>query len=121
MNTLLDTLFHLTTKIRYVSIYSAGQLFMRQRPDILHASASDSDRYEELLVNPTLLTLTRQRGEIDCGGLMYIIIRYEFFFQLVVPLKEGHISIAFEPQAEPMNYVGQVTQLLHDRALLASD
>ncbi len=120
MNTLLDTLFHLTTAIRYVSIYSAGQLFIRQRPDILHASASDSDRYEELLVNPTLLTLTRQRGEIDCGGLMYMIIRYGFFFQLVIPLKEGHISIAFEPEAEPMNYVGQVTHLLHDHALLAS-
>jgi len=23
-------------------------------------------------VNPTLLTLTRQRGEIDCGGQVYL-------------------------------------------------
>ena len=95
MDLLLDTLFHLTQEIRYVAVYSAGQLFMQQRPDLLHASASDSDRYEELLVNPTLLTLTRQRGEIDCGGLVYLIIRYGYFFQLVIPLKKGHISMAF--------------------------
>lgn len=68
MDTLLDTLFHVTQEIRYVAVYSAGKLFIRQRPDLLHASASDSDRYEELLVNPTLLALTQQRGTIDCGG-----------------------------------------------------
>ncbi len=92
---------------------------MRQRPGLHNASASDSDRYEELLVNPTLLTLTRQRGEIDCGGLAYLIIRYGSFFQLVMPLKEGHISIAFEPQADPVSYVEQVTYILQDHALLA--
>ena len=119
MDTLLDTLFQLTQQIRYIAVYSAGQLVMRQRPDLHHASASDSDRYEELLVNPTLLTLTRQRGEIDCGGLAYLIIRYGFFFQLVMPLKEGHISIAFEPQANPVSYVEQVMYILHDHALLA--
>ena len=42
-------------------------------------------RYEELLVNPTLLELTRQRGNIDCGGLEYLVIRYGNFFQLVLP------------------------------------
>ena len=119
MDTLLDTLFNVTHEIRYVAVYSAGQLFMRQRPDLHHASASDSDRYEELLVNPTLLTLTRQRGEIDCGGLAYLIIRYGFFFQLVIPLKDGHISIAFQPQADPVTYVEQVTHILRDHALLA--
>ena len=119
MDTLLDTLFQVTQEIRYVAVYSAGQLFMRERADLHHASASDSDRYEELLVNPTLLTLTRQRGEIDCGGLAYLIIRYGFFFQLVIPLKDGHISIAFQPQGDPVTYVEQVTHILRDHALLA--
>lgn len=41
---------------------------LRERPDLADASSSESDRYEELLVNPTLITLARQRGEIDCGG-----------------------------------------------------
>jgi hypothetical protein len=81
--------------------------------------SSDSDRFEELLVNPTLLTLTRQRGAIDCGGLAYLIIRYGFVFQLVIPLKDGHISIAFEPQADPVIYIEQVTHILRDHALLA--
>jgi hypothetical protein len=68
MNGLIDALFDLTLAVRYVAIYSHGQLSLRQRPDLSLASAPESDRYEELLVNPTLLTLTRQRGEIDCGG-----------------------------------------------------
>ena len=118
MDTLLDTLFQLTQHIRYIAVYSAGQLFMRQRADLHNASASESDRYEELLVNPTLLTLARQRGEIDCGGLAYLIIRYGFFFQLVIPLREGHISMAFEPQADPVSYVEQVLHILHDYAPL---
>ena len=118
MDTLLDTLFQVTQHIRYIAVYSAGQLVLRQRPDLHNASASDSDRYEELLVNPTLLTLTRQRGEIDCGGLAYIIIRYGYFFQLVIPLNKGHISLAFEPQADPLNYVDQLTHVLLDHALL---
>ena len=42
----------------------------------MDASGLESDRYEELLVNPTLLTLATQRGNIDCGGLKYLIVRY---------------------------------------------
>ncbi|HEX6048536.1 MAG TPA: hypothetical protein VFZ21_04685 [Gemmatimonadaceae bacterium] len=34
-----------------------------------------ADRYEELIVNPTLITLTKQRGDIDCGGLEFLVIR----------------------------------------------
>ena len=118
MDVLLDALFQVTQHIRYIAVYSADQLVIRQRPDLHNASASDSDRYEELLVNPTLLTLTRQRGQIDCGGLAYLLIRYGYFFQLVMPLKEGHVSMAFEPQADPVNYVEQVTHILQDHGLL---
>jgi len=90
---------------------------MRERPDLAHASASESDRYEELLVNPTLLTLVQQRGNIDCGGMRYLIIRYGFLFQLVIPLKQGHISIAFESYTNPLVYVERITQILRDHAL----
>src|SRR5690349_24655038 len=114
MSDLHDDVFAISPDIRYVAAAHGQQVQLRSRPDLHNASASDSDRYEELLVNPTLLTLARQRGEIDCGGLAYLIIRYGFFFQLVIPLKEGHISIAFEPQADPVSYVEQVTHILHD-------
>jgi hypothetical protein len=75
MNALIDALFQLTPAVRYVAIYSHGELSLRQRPELSLASAPESDRYEELLVNPTILVLTRQRGEIDCGGLDYVVVR----------------------------------------------
>lgn len=59
-----DGLFDLTPAIRYVAFGSGQEVVMREREGLGGASSSDSDRYEELLVNPTLLTLARQRGEM---------------------------------------------------------
>ena len=56
------------------------------------ASSSGSDRYEELLANPAVLTLLSQRGEIDCGGLRYVLVRYGNFFQLVTRIPRAGIS-----------------------------
>jgi hypothetical protein len=58
-----------------------------------------------LLVNPTLLTLATQRGNIDCGGLRYLIIGYGHFQQLVILRLAGHVSIAFELGANPLDYL----------------
>jgi hypothetical protein len=68
-------LFDLTPDVRCVAVYRLGELSLGQRPDLALASALESDRYEELLVNPTFLTLTRQRGDIDRGRLAYLVIR----------------------------------------------
>ena len=86
--------------MRYVAVYRRGDLRMRQRPGLVGASASETDRYEELLVNPTLLTLARQRGEIDCGGLTYLLIRYGNFFTFIHPLRQGHVNAGFELDAD---------------------
>ena len=112
MNGLIDALFDLTLAVRYVAIYRHAELSLRQRPDLSLASAPESDRYEELLVNPTILTLTRQRGEIDCGGLDYVVVRYGNFFQFVVPIEGGHASVAFEPNADPIGHAQEVLQRL---------
>ena len=82
------------------------------RPDLRNASSSGSDRYEELLVNPTLLTLATQRGDIDCGGLRYLIIGYGHFHQLVVPAAGGHVSIAFELGASPVDYLQAILAVM---------
>ena len=68
MEDLIERVFALASDIRYVAIYRNGQLRSSQRPGLTPASASESDKYEEMIANPTLLTLTRQRGNIDCGG-----------------------------------------------------
>ena len=62
MASLIDGLFALTPAIRYVATYLDGVHLSGQRPGIEGASSSESDKYEELLVNPTLLKLVTQRG-----------------------------------------------------------
>ena len=91
---------------------------MRQRDDLEGASSSESDRFEELLVNPTLLILARQRGEIDCGGLRFLVVGYGNFHQLVIPLDSGHTSIAFELDADPLEHLTGIRGVLEARGLL---
>ncbi len=99
---MIDTIFSLSKHIRYVAIYRDGKLEMKSREGTADASDAESDRYEELLVNPTLLTLATQRGDIDCGGLEYLIIRYGSFFQFVLPALWGHVSVCIEKNADPV-------------------
>jgi hypothetical protein len=103
--------FALSKDIRYVAIYRDGKLTADARADLKNASASESDKYEELFVNPTLLKLTTQRGNLDCGGLEYIVVRYGNFFQFVIPTIDGHYSICIEPHADLRN----VISALHGR------
>jgi hypothetical protein len=65
---LIESLFALTMEIRYVAVYINGEVVSSQRPELQNSSAGESDKYEELIVNPTLLKLVTQRGNIDCGG-----------------------------------------------------
>jgi hypothetical protein len=92
----IDALLGAFSEIRYVAVYEEGELFSRQRNDVPDHSSADSDRYEELLVNPVLLTAARQRGNIDCGGLRFLVIAYGNFFQLVKETPSGHISICLD-------------------------
>ena len=98
--TLVSQCFELGEAVRYVAVLQAGELLMRQRTGIADASAGESDRYEELLVNPTILTLARRRGDIDCGGLAWVLIRYGNFFTFVHPTSTGHLSVGIELDAE---------------------
>src|ERR1051325_4251784 len=101
MGNLLDDVFAISADIRYVATGDGQQVQMRSRPDLRNASSSDSDLYEELLVNPTLLTLATQRGNIDCGGLRYLIVGYGHFNMLVIPRPAGHRALALEVRGHP--------------------
>ena len=105
-------LFALGREVRYVAVYRKGRLQMRQRPELAHASAAESDRYEDLIVNPTLLKLVVQRGEIDCGGVKFVVIRYGNFFQTVFPVADGHVSVGLEPTANPPDFVFRIREML---------
>jgi hypothetical protein len=109
---LTQAIFDLGPFVRYVA-YGEGQtVFTREREDLAQASDATSDRFEELLVNPTLLTLTRQRGELDCGGLRFVIVGYGNFNQLVMPTPAGHVSVALEKDADALAIAGQVRRLV---------
>lgn len=110
MDALIDRVFAIASEVRYVAVYRDGRLRSSQRPGLAQASAGESDKYEELIVNPTLLTLTRQRGDIDCGGLEFVLIRYGSFYELVMPLPGGHLSVGLEPTANPLELVPRLRE-----------
>jgi hypothetical protein len=109
-----DKILRISPSVRYVAIYRDGQLTMRARSGTSGASGEESDRYEELLVNPTLIKLASQRGNIDCGGLEYLIVRYGNFFQFVLPAAWGHVSVCFEPDSDPVALGRKVMSLIRD-------
>ena len=100
-----NAVFAVSPAIRYVAVGRGQDVQLRERAGLADASSSESDRYEELLVNPTLITLARQRGDIDCGGLDYLIVAYGNFFQLVLPHDGGHVSVAIERSESPTELV----------------
>jgi hypothetical protein len=111
---MINKIFSLSQNIRYVAIYRDGKLETKSKEGTVDASGSESDRYEELLVNPTLLTLAAQRGNIDCGGLDYLIIRYGNFFQFVLPTSWGHVSVCIEKDADPVTIGLKVKALIKE-------
>ena len=100
----IDQIFAVDPAIRYVALYQQGNLTSRQRSALSGASASESDRYEELFVNPALLTLARQRGNLDCGGANFVLVGYGNFYQLVMDIPGGHASVCFELSSNPLSY-----------------
>ena len=97
---IIKNLFSFSKDIRYVAIYYNNELQFKQRETAKNSSSNKTDEFEELLVNPTLLKLTTQRGNIDCGGLNYLIVGYGNFFQLIKSIKDGHVSICIDKNAD---------------------
>jgi len=118
MDQLIDALLALSPHIRYVAIRQGAEVSLRERAGLAGASGAESDRYEELLVNPALLTLTTQRGNIDAGGLRYVLVRYGNFFQLVLPTPSGQVSIALEPRAVSVELLEPITAILRHYELV---
>lgn len=112
MNKIIEEVLAVSKKIRYVAVYLNGELESKERDDLIQASSSESDKYEELIVNPTLLKLVTQRGNIDCGGAQYVIIRYGNFYQFIYQVKGGHISVSIEPDAELLKLVDGIKNVV---------
>ncbi len=113
-NKVSSELFALDVNIRYVALNQKGQVVeMVQNPKWPSHNPSETDRMEELIVNPTVLELTRRRGELDLDGIRYVVIRYGLQYQLLFPYKEGHISIGVELGADVAEVARKVAKRLH--------
>ena len=109
---LIAGILSLSPDVRYAALYRGDELSFSMRPGPEGASGSESDQYEEWIVNPTLVKLLTQRGNIDYGGVHFVLIRYGHFFQLVAPIDDGHVSVCMEPGADPLKLVSAVRGLL---------
>ncbi len=112
MKKLLEIIFSLSDNIRYVAIYNNGELTSYNRAGLEEASSSESDKYEELIVNPALLTLVTQRGNIDCGGVSFVLVRYGHFYQIIIPRTNGHVSVSVESFGDPLNLIEPIQNIL---------
>jgi hypothetical protein len=116
-----EQVFSLSDDIRSVAMYFHGKLGSVSRPNPSGLSWWDSDKYEEIIVNPTLLTLLRQRGNIDCGGIQHIVIHYGNFTQIVHPINGGHISVGFVPKSDYARFIPRIKKLLSDKKLIVKN
>jgi hypothetical protein len=107
----IDNIFRLSSAVRYVALYRNGKLSSRERPDLTGGSSAESDRYEELIVNPALLTLAKQRGDIDCGGARFVLVGYGKFQQLMLPVPGGHVSVGFDLAENPIRHAAAIAAM----------
>lgn len=109
-----QAVFRLGSQVRYVALGQGQNITTAQREGVQAPTATGSDFYEELLVNPALLTLAQQRGNLDCGGLRHLVIAYGSFNQVVVPLPDGtgHLSVCVEREADASAVAAQLQEIL---------
>ena len=109
-------LFSLEPKIRYVAVNQRGRIVeMEQSAKHQSYNPRETDRMEELVVNPTVLEITSRRGNIDMDGIRYVVIRYGTQYQLIMPYLEGHLSIGVELEDDPVEIASRVAVALELR------
>ena len=107
-------LFDLDPNIRYVAVNQEGLIVeMEQNPKRPSLNPTETDRMEELIVNPIILELTRRRGNLDMDGMRYVVVRYGTMYELIFPFKEGHLSIGVELKANPTEVAHSIANCLH--------
>ena len=106
-------LFPLNREIRYVAVNQGGAIVeMEQRAEWPSYNPPETDRLEELVVNPIILELARRRGELDLGGIRYVILRYGMQYQVLFPYEAGHVSIGVELKTDPVEIATKVAERL---------
>jgi hypothetical protein len=98
--------------VGYVALGRGQEILMRRHPKLVTDTTPESNFYEELLVNPTLLKLAGQRGDLDCGGLGYIAIGYGGFIEMIMRMKDGHISLGVSSKTRVGEFAKRMLEAL---------
>ena len=110
---LSEQLFRIDPRIRYVAVNQYGLIVeLVQNPADPTNNSEETDRLEELIVNPIILEITRRRGQLDIGSSRYVVIRYGLQYQLILPHENGHVSLGLEPTADPITIAERVSRYL---------
>ena len=118
MSEAIQEILRSNADIRYAALYRNGKLETATRQGLRGASTGESDKYEELLVNPAVLKLVTQSGDIDCGGARFVVIRYGNFYQWIRPVSGGHVSVCIEASADPIRTGQDLESILQKQGLL---
>ncbi len=103
--------FELDPGIRYLAVNQDGEIVeMAQR--LPTHNPVETDRMEELLVNPAILELTKRRGDLDLDGVRYIIIQYGLQYQAVFNYRNGHVSVGIESDSDAVGVVSKILEHL---------
>lgn len=98
--------------VGYVALCDDQNVLLRILPGVSTTTTEESNFYEELLVNPTLLKLAAQRANFDCEGLRYVAVGYGQFVQLIMQTRSGHISMGIANSANADVIAAHVQSLL---------
>ena len=110
---LARTLFAADPKIRYVAVNRRGRITeMEQRAEWSSLNPSETDRLEELVVNPVILEAAARRGNIDLDGVRAVIIRYGLLDQIVLPVADGHVSVGVQQGGDVVGIAERVADIL---------
>jgi len=103
--------FELDPGIRYLAVNQDGEIVEMEQRLPTH-NPVETDRMEELLVNPTILEMTKRRGDLDLDGIRYIIIRYGLQNQAVFNYRNGHVSVGIESDSDAVAVVTRIIEHL---------
>jgi hypothetical protein len=101
---LIDAILELSPDIRHVALqHRFAEPMIRDRAG--SSADAEDERWDERVVNPTLLELAGRRGDVDLGGLDYLVVRYQRATNLLFPLEGGHLSVLLGPDVDPLTLV----------------